>query len=161
MIKRVVLLALVLVVLSVSLNGFLFISLAQETAETPATQTIDPLQAFYTLAGLAALVLVLTEGLTKAISGTFKFILDGFLARLFSWFVSIGICTGAAYLKLGFFADIATAYSLWLTGIIVGLIVGFVANGFFTSQLATFILEAFKIRIPAPQSKTGTSPGKG
>ena len=130
------------------------LALATQTSEPPAgSNSFGLLEIFASVTVLAAFVVPATELVTKAINAVFKVVVDGLPARLLSWVVSIVICVAAAYFKLGFFADIATVYSVPLTGSLVGLATGFIANGFFTADVATALLAALKIKIPVTQNK--------
>jgi len=86
---------------------------------------------FASLAGLVPLVAIVTGLIKKVIS------VQGFLAQLLSWAVSIMLCYLGWLVKIGIFADIA----VWYVPLIYGVAIGFTANGFFNIEFVKSILK--------------------
>ena len=108
--------------------------------------TVDPsgLTAYFvSLAALVPLVTLVTGYLKKLIK------IEGLVAQIVSWLVSIGLCFGAWLLKIGLFADITT----WWLVLIYGFAVGLAANGFFKIEFVTTLLNLLGLGKPKPSPK--------
>ena len=116
------------------------VALAQDG--TTGTE-LTGLQAYFaSLAALLPLVVLITGFIKKAIK------VDGILAQVISWIISIGLCYAGWLLKIGLFAEITT----WWLVLIYGFAVGLAANGFFKIELIQTILNVIGLK-PKPSPK--------
>jgi len=129
--------------------------IAQEAIAEPAP---DFMEAFQTLAGLAALVVLATEGLKKIVKEVLKYVLDGWPTAVLAFVVAEAVALAGAFFDLGMFGTPDfSPYSDLMTGGIVGLLLWFVSKGIFSTAVADFLLTLMKIRVPGP---TGEVPPK-
>jgi hypothetical protein len=100
---------------------------------------------FASVAALVAGIIVISELLNKVTK------LNGVMAWIQSWVVSIAACLFGAGFDIGIFYDQSTMPWYW-EGVVSGIIIGLAANGIFSVPGVTNVLEMLKIREkPTPQ----------
>jgi hypothetical protein len=113
---------------------------------------MDLQAAFLTLAGIASLVTLLTESVTKFLSSAAKFVLNGWRARAVSFLIA-GVLTAIGVSgQIGLFDNVVfQKYALWQVSIGGGIIIGLLANGIFTVDVVQALLAYFKLRVPVEE----------
>lgn len=94
------------------------------------------------IGALVGAAMLLNEVLTKLTH------VNGTAARIQSWIVSIGL------VFLSDFSDLTAVFAplVWYIKLIVGLVIGLVANGIFDMNTIKLILETIKIRTHTPDN---------
>lgn len=118
---------------------FPVIAFAQGT--DPGVDLTDLNQYFISLAALVPLVIIVVSWIKKLIK------MEGIVAQIVSWLISIGLCFAGWFLKIGLFADIAT----WWYILIYGFAVGLAANGFFKIEFIQTLLTLLGLIKPKPK----------
>lgn len=112
-------------------------SLAQTVSQSTAAFSDDYLTYFTSLAGLAALVLIITDWLKQL----FNFALN--YAQYVSWAVSIFLSLAAWFFQWGIFAG-----TEWWYILVYGISAGLLSNGLFDWDILKAILTFLKL-LPA------------